>query len=118
MRKLAIIFIIAVLAPSLVLAWLAFRSLRSQEIVNEKQRALLYEAAAQSVVKDIVEYFAAEQRSFGQSLEGFLGKDDPIKLAQAFDPMVLKIYPMAEVGFAVSLQGGMYSPSLVGRPEA
>jgi len=31
MRKVAVVFVLAVLAPSLVLAWLAVRSLRDQQ---------------------------------------------------------------------------------------
>jgi hypothetical protein len=42
MRKVALVFVIAVIAPSLVLAWLALRSLRDQEVVLERQQTLLY----------------------------------------------------------------------------
>lgn len=118
MRKTAIIFIASVLAPSLVLAWLAFRSLRDQEVVIERQRSLLYETAAQSLVKNIDAFFANERRVFGESIENRLGKEDPAQLSRSFDPLVLNLYPLADVGFAVSLDGGMLSPSLLGRPEA
>jgi len=54
-RKAALLFIISVLLPSLVLAWLAFRSLRDQELILHKQRDLLCEGLAISIVKDVAE---------------------------------------------------------------
>ena len=44
MRKVAVIFVIAVFVPCLVLAWLAVRSLRDQQFLVERQQA----AGAQS----------------------------------------------------------------------
>lgn len=118
MRKIGIIFVATVLTPSLVLAWLAFRSLRDQELVIERQRVLLYEAAAQSVVKDIVEFFAYEQSQFGQAIESALVKENPLRLAETFDPAVMNMYGLADVGFAVTLEGRMLAPSLLDRAEA
>lgn len=118
MRKTAFIFVVTVLAPSLLLAWLAFRSLRDQELVMERQRLLLYEAAAQNVIKDINEFFVREQAAFAQAVERALVKNDPLRISQTFDPLVRKIYPLADVGFVVSLKGEMLSPSLLERPEA
>jgi hypothetical protein len=47
-RKVAVILVLAVFVPSLVLAWLAIRSLRNQEFALERQRTLLYQGAAES----------------------------------------------------------------------
>ena len=41
MKKVALVFVMAVFVPSLVLAWLAVRSLRDQQFVLERQRSLL-----------------------------------------------------------------------------
>ena len=38
MKKIALVFVLAVFAPSLVLAWLAVRSLRDQQLVLERQQ--------------------------------------------------------------------------------
>lgn len=118
MRKVALIFLTAVLAPSLVLAWLAIRSLKDQQIVAERQRTLLYDGVAQGLVKDILDEFAEIQRDFGRQVEALLAKQAPIDAAYAFDTRLLESWPLAEVGFAVSLEGSVYSPSLLGRSEA
>lgn len=117
-RKVALIFLTAVLAPSLVLAWLAIRSLKDQQIVAERQRTLLYDGVAQGLVKDILDEFAEIQRDFGRQVEALLAKQAPIDAAYAFDTRLLESWPLAEVGFAVSLEGSVYSPSLLGRSEA
>ena len=46
MRKLALVFVLAVFVPSLVLAWLAVRSLRDQNFLIERQRSLLLQAVS------------------------------------------------------------------------
>ena len=53
MRKVAIVFIIAVVAPSLVLASLALRSLRGQRLAAERQETLLAEAAAGELARKV-----------------------------------------------------------------
>ena len=53
MKKVAIVFVLAVIAPSLALAWLAVRSLRDQEAVVELQQTLLYQAVADAVARSV-----------------------------------------------------------------
>ena len=52
MKKAALVFVLAVLAPSLVLAWLAVRSVRDQQIVLERQQALLYQGVADAIARE------------------------------------------------------------------
>ena len=47
MKKVALVFVLAVFVPSLVLAWLAVRSLRDQQFILERQQSLLYQGAAE-----------------------------------------------------------------------
>src|SRR5689334_50204 len=111
-------FVLAVFVPSLVLAWLAVRSLRDQQFALERQRALLYQGVADAVAKDIVGYITDRQREFGLQVEALLGDNKPLDLANSFDDQLRKSWPLAEVGFTVSLDGSCYSPSLFGGPEA
>jgi signal transduction histidine kinase len=118
MRKAALTFVLSVLAPSIVLAGLAFRSLRDQELIIERQRTLLYEGAAQGVIKDILDFFSSEQRRFSETVEKLLRNGEASRVVARFDSELLKVYPLAEVGFAVSTNGQMHSPSLLDRAEA
>jgi signal transduction histidine kinase len=118
MRKVALVFLLAVLAPSLVLAWLALRSLRDQELVLERQRALLYQGVADSLAQQVQQQIAERQREFAQLVESFCGKEEPAALAPQFDDYLRKSWPLSDVGFVVSLRGALTCPPLPGRPES
>jgi signal transduction histidine kinase len=118
MKKLALVFVLAVLMPSLVLAWLAVRSLRDQQVVLERQRSLLYQSAAASVAKDVLSLLMQVQGEFGKQVETLLVKQAPHLTARSFDDLIQRNWPLSEIGFAVSLDGQVLSPSLLGRPAA
>ena len=117
MRKVALVFVLAVIGPSLVLAWLALRSLRDQELVVERQRALLYQGVADSLAQQVQQQIAEQQREFAQRVESFFGKQEPAALAPQFDDYLRKNWPLADVGFVVSLGGALTCPPLPGRAE-
>src|SRR6266498_5965829 len=118
MRKVALVFVLAVFVPSLVLAWLAVRSLRDQQIVLERQRSLLYQGVADSVAKEAANLLAEHQREFARQVEALLADNKPIDIASSFDERLRKDWPLAHVGFTVSLDGQVYCPNLFDRPEA
>src|SRR6266446_8974473 len=118
MRKVALVFVLAVFVPSLVLAWLAVRSLRDQQFALERQRSLLYQGVADSVAKEAANLLAEHQREFARQVEALLADNKPIDIASSFDERLRKDWPLADVGFSVSLDGQVYSPNLFDRPEA
>jgi signal transduction histidine kinase len=117
MRKVALVFLLAVITPSLVLAWLAVRSLHDQELVLERQRALLYQGVADSLAQQVQQQIAEQQREFAQHVETFFGKQEPAAVAPQFDDYLRKTWPLADVGFVVSLGGALTCPPLPGRAE-
>src|SRR5438128_507984 len=118
MKKVALVFVLAVFVPSLVLAWLAVRSLRDQQFVLERQRSLLYQGVADSIAKEAANLLAEHQREFARQVEALLADNKPIEIAGSFDDRLRKDWPLADVGFTVSLDGQVYSPNLFDRPEA
>src|SRR2546430_8884936 len=118
MKKVALILLLAVFVPSLVLAWLAIRSVRDQQTVVERQQALLYQGVADALAKGVQDYLTERQHDFAQQVEKLLAEQNPRAVAQQFDERLRPSCPLAEVGFAVSLDGNVVSPSLFGRPEA
>src|SRR5688500_5379046 len=112
MRKVAIIFVLAVFVPSLALAWLAIRSLRNQEFALERQRTLLYQGAAESTAKDLIVHLDTRRREFKALVEKLAGNQPPTKAAEAFDTRLRRIWRLAEVGFAVTVDGQMLAPPL------
>jgi signal transduction histidine kinase len=107
-----------VFVPSLVLAWLAIRSVRDQQIVVERQQSLLYQGVADALAKEGQNFLAGTQRDFAQQVEALLAESKPLDVANRFDEQLRQNWPLAEVGFVVSLDGQVISPSLFGRAEA
>ncbi len=119
MRKVAFILVLTVLVPSLVLAWLAVRSLRDQQFVIERQQSLLYQGVVDSLAREASGYLDEQQQKFASQVELLLQNKSPEMLAYVFDDKIRTNWPMAEVGFVVSVQGNkVMSPALTGRAEA
>jgi signal transduction histidine kinase len=118
MRKVAIVFILTVLIPSLGLAWLAVLSLRDQQYSLERQEFLLYQGVVDKLSQDAASYLDEQQQQFATQVELMLQEKQPEVLAASFDDGIRRVWPMAEIGFAVSLEGRVLNPSLTGRPAA
>jgi signal transduction histidine kinase len=118
MRKIALIFVLAVLLPSLVLAWLAVRSLHNQEFILERQQTLLCQSLTDRLAQEAAEVLAEHQREFARQVDQLLADRTPEQVASTFDDDIRAHWPLAEVGFVVSLQGRMLAPPLTSRPEA
>lgn len=118
MKKVAVVFAAAVFLPSLVLGCLALRTLRDQQYLLERQQSLLYQGVAGAVAQQVQDSLAEDQRSFVAKVQELLRDQQPADAARSFDDTLRKSWPMAEVGFVVSLKGDLICPSPIGRPEA
>jgi signal transduction histidine kinase len=118
MKKVAMVFVVAVLLPSLVLAWLAVRSLRDQQFLLERQQALLCQGVTDALAEKISDYLAKLQQSFGVQVEGLLAGRDARTVAARFDEELRRDWPLAEVGFCVTVSGKILAPAPNGRTEA
>src|SRR5581483_3081314 len=118
MRKVALVFVLAVFVPSLVLAWLAVRSLSDQQFVLERQQSLLYQGVTDALARQITDYLAERQREFSQQVESLVANQSPRAIASGFDDRIRRNWPFAEVGFCVTLSGNLLAPSPAGRLES
>ncbi len=118
MKKLAIIFVVAVLVPSVALAWLAFRSLRDQQFILERQQSLLYEGVADSVSRNVQAKLLEEEGRFVASVQSLLREDSATRLSQVFDTRLRSDWSLAKIGFVVTLRGDLLSPSPASSSEA
>jgi signal transduction histidine kinase len=112
MKKVAVVFVLAVFVPSLVLAWLAVRSLRDQEFALQRHRTLHYEVIADSTAKEVLALVEAHQREFKGAVSKLMASQNPRDAAQNFDSRLREAWPLAQVGFVVTLDGEMLAPSL------
>lgn len=118
MKKVAVVFVLAVLVPSAVLAWLAFRSLRDQQFVLERQQSLLYQGVTDALAKSITDTLAQQQREFADQVETLLTNHDARVAAASFDEQLRRHWPAAEVGFVVTVGGNLLCPSPTNSLEA
>src|SRR5213594_147081 len=99
MKKVALVFVMAVFVPSLVLAWLSVRSLRDQQFVLERQRSLLYQSVADALARNVEDFLAEEQQKFRAHVDALLTDADPQAIARGFDERLRLRWPVAQVGF-------------------
>src|SRR5438552_11448993 len=118
MKKVAIVFVVAVLVPSLVLAWLAVRSLRDQQFLLERQQSLLLQRATDALATDIAGRLARQQQEFSAQVESLVASNDTRTATVQFDSELRKSWPLAEVGFCVTLAGNIACPSPAAGPDA
>ncbi|NOS72235.1 MAG: HAMP domain-containing histidine kinase [Verrucomicrobia bacterium] len=118
MKKVALVFVLAVLLPSLILAWLAVRSLRDQHLVFERQQSLLYQGVTDSLARQVETRLGEQQHEFVLQVEQMLSQRSAAEIAPAFDERLRADWPAAKVGFVVTTDGEILSPSAAGRPEA
>lgn len=117
MKRVALLFVLAVLVPSVLLALLAARTLRDQQFVVERQQSLLYQTATDALAKEINAYLADAQRQFNEWVEALVTNPQPHTAAATFDDRLRAAWPLAEVGFCVTLNGNLLCPSPTARPE-
>src|SRR5512141_2690313 len=110
MNKIAVIFVIAVLVPSLVLAWLAVRSIRDQQFLLERQQSLFCQGISDSLAKDMQDVLTQQQHEFNNAVAALIAKNNPSEIATSFDQAITSRWPLAELGFAVTLEGEILSP--------
>jgi signal transduction histidine kinase len=118
MKRVALVFVLAVFVPSLVLAWLAVRTLRDQQFLLERQQSLLYQGVADTKAKAVQDVLAQFQRDFAVRVASVVGKRSPRDAAGSFDDLLRRDWPLVQVGYAVTLSGDILSPSPYGRADA
>ena len=118
MKKVALVFVVAVILPSLVLAWLAVRSLRDQQFLLERQQSLLDQRVTDALAQNISDYLSQRQQEFSAQVESLAANRDAQSVAAQFDNQIRQRWPLAEVGFCVTLSGKILSPPPNARPAA
>lgn len=118
MKKVAVVYVLAVFVPSLLLAWLAVRSLRDQQFALERHRALLYEGVADTAARDVLALVDERRREFKSTVEKLISSQAPREAAQNFDARLREAWPLAQIGFVVTLDGEILAPSLFAGPAA
>src|ERR1043166_2819857 len=101
MKKVALVFVLAVFVASLVLAWLALRSLRDQQFLLERQQSLLYQQVTDTLAQRISEHLSQQQQEFSAQVESIVVTNGVSATAVQFDRQIRNASPLVDVGFSV-----------------
>lgn len=112
MKKLATVFIVAVMVPTLVLAWLAVRSMRDQEIVINSQRALLHQRASDALAADLNTFMDDVRFFFSQLVDELVVEQGAEPLSRNFDTVIQDRWKQASFGCVVTDDGKFLSPDI------
>jgi signal transduction histidine kinase len=108
MRKFGLIFVLAVFLPSMVLGWLALDSLRNQEFVFERQQELLLQGTSDTLAERIRGFLGEKLNEFGNQADQLASGTEIV----AFDERIRAIWPAAKVGFVVTVDGKLVTPTV------
>ncbi len=111
MRRSSVIFLAVILVPSLVLAALAVRSVRDQQIILEHQQAIISQDVTDLLAKKVQAQLDGSTTEFVQTTQHLLTQSrSPRELANSFNQKLRAAWRLADVGFAVDVSGAIYSP--------
>jgi signal transduction histidine kinase len=109
MKRIALVFILSILLPSVLLAVLAVRSLRDQELVVSSQRTQLYQTNCDGL-SDRINLFMNDVRVFyGQLVDELVGQEED-GLVEDFDDLLRSRWSQAAAAAVVTDEGVILSP--------
>jgi len=110
MKKTALIFLLAIFLPSLILGFIALRTANEQNIIIERQAAALLQKDADDAAIRTQNLLLEEQRIFTETVENLLSRQTALNAADHFSETLSTLWPRAEIGFAVTVEGVLLSP--------
>ncbi|MEY2508461.1 MAG: hypothetical protein QOH01_2790 [Verrucomicrobiota bacterium] len=111
MKRSIWIFLVAIVAPSIGLGWLALRSANEQQIVLERRTAELYQKETDAVASEARGLIEEERRAFAERVRQLLASEAPAELAKDFAAKLSRAWTQPAIGFALSAEGNLISPS-------
>jgi signal transduction histidine kinase len=105
------IFFLAIFLPSIGLGWLALRSANEQQIILERRTAELYQKETDAVASSARSVIEEERRAFADHVHQLLASESAPQLAHDFAAKLSRAWPRPAIGFALSAEGNLISPS-------
>jgi signal transduction histidine kinase len=105
------IFLLAIVLPSIGLGWLALRSANEQQIILERRTAELYQKETDAVAIAARSLIEEERRAFSERVRQLLASSSAPELARDFAAKLARAWPRPAIGFALSADGNLISPS-------
>ena len=111
MKRSIWIFLIAIILPSIGLGWLALRSANEQQFVLERRTAELYQKETDAAATAARSLIDEERRAFAERVRQLLASSSAPEVARDFAAKLSRAWPRPAIGFALSAEGDLISPS-------
>ncbi|HVF70380.1 MAG TPA: HAMP domain-containing sensor histidine kinase [Chthoniobacterales bacterium] len=111
MKRSIWIFLLAIVLPSVGLGWLALRGANEQQIILEKRTAELYQKETETAASAARGLIDEERRAFAERVRQLLATSSPTEAARDFAAKLARDWPRRAIGFALSPEGNLLSPS-------
>ncbi len=111
MKKSLLVLLLAVLLPSLLLGWLAWRGAQEQQIVLERRTAELYQQQTDNVATSARSLISEQRQAFAETLRQMLAGEAASTLASHFSTALRDRWTQPAIGFALDDTGRLLSPS-------
>jgi hypothetical protein len=105
------IFLFAIVVPSVGLGWLALRSANEQQIILERRTAELYQKETDAIASAARSLIDEERRAFAERVRQLVAEESAPQLARDFAAKLSRVWPRPAIGFALSADGNLISPS-------
>lgn len=109
MKRIAFVFLIGILLPAALLAVLAIRSVKDQEMIANSQRAIAYQAACDARAAEINLFMDDVRVFYGQLVDDFVQRGMEGSLSR-FHQEIRDGWSQAAVGACISEGGQILSP--------
>ena len=97
----ATLFLIAILTPCAVLAWVSWRSMREEANNIRRQQTAFYQQAADTAARAASEFMTGQLHTFAESVDRLLAADTAVDLQRRFHQSIRKTFPLAEAGLVL-----------------
>lgn len=111
MKRSIWIFLFAIVLPSIGLGWLALRSANEQQIILERRTAELYQKETDAVAGAARSLIEEERRTFAEQVRQLIAAEWAPDFGRDFAAKLTRVWPRSAVGFALSAEGTLLSPS-------
>ncbi len=109
----ATLFLLAILAPCLVLGWLSWRSMRDEESVIRRRQTAYYQQSADAAAREAAIVMQAFRQEFGRAVERLLAEgSSPEETALRFHTGLKQAWPAAQTGFVLDGISGRVIPQV------
>lgn len=110
MKRLALLFILAVMIPCCVLAWFAQRAMVEEQNTFKRQHIALAQEKTDALASNVRSALDDQLEKFKQIVDEMVEKEGPDPSKHQFDQMIRSRWSMAQIGFVWQEQEGLIQP--------